>query len=263
MLDFVKTCEHAARTGGHELLRWKDHVKPRTKAPADFVTEADLASQQAIQKIVLDTYPSHEFLGEEDAYSGPVVSAAEAYRWIVDPLDGTTNYIHGLDHFCVSVALEHQGEVIAGCIYDPIRDEAFTAARGDGAKLNGSRINASTTVRLNEALVAASFPAKVESESPELRLFVRMIPKCRAIRRMGSAALNLCYVAAGRLDAYWATSVKTWDVAAGVLLVAEAGGVVSSVDGSSLDLARPKLAVSATPELHAELIRALNAPSSC
>lgn len=259
MSDFVKTCEEAARAGGQQLLRWKDRVKPQTKGPADFVTEADLASQREIQRIVAQNYPDHEFLGEEGEYTGATATPGQPYRWVVDPLDGTTNYIHGLDHFCVSVALEQQGQVIACCVFDPMREESFTATQGGGARLNGRTIHTSTATELSSSLAAASFPHLVEHDSPELDLFVQMIPKLRAVRRMGSAALNLCYVAAGRLDAYWATSVNAWDVAAGVLLVAEAGGKVTSVDGSEFDMAHPKVAVSATAQLHRELLQGLTA----
>ena len=266
MLDFRITCEQAARAGGSVLLSWRDRFAAHAKAPADLVTDADLASQRTIRDLVLGAFPDHDFLGEEDLThvrpgnarpSQAPVSATNGYRWLVDPLDGTTNYVHRLEQYCVSVALEHGGKLLVGAVYDPVRDECFTATAGQGAELNHDNLSVSQTARLDQALVAGSFSAKVPRGSPEIQRFVEVLHRSQAVRRMGSAALNLCYVAAGRLDGYWATSVKTWDVAAGVLLVREAGGIVTAVDGGPFDLTRPTLAASATPALHRELVEAL------
>lgn len=256
MLDFLTTCEAAARAGGRVLLDWQGRITAREKGPKDLVTEADLASQRAIEQIVLGAFPDHAFVGEED--TGVTHNDTAEYRWIVDPLDGTTNYVHRLQTFCVSVALEHQGEVIAGCVYDPMSDECYRASVGDGAFLNGEPIRVSRCAELPEALIAASFSADVPRDSEEVGRFMEILFTAQATRRLGSAALNLSYLAAGRLDGYFATSVSPWDVAAGVLIVREAGGVVSHVDGSAFDLANPRFAASSTPELHKRFIAALS-----
>ncbi len=267
MQDLKTTCEQAAKAGGRVLLGWRDRFVARAKGPADLVTEADLASQATIRDIIGQAFPDHDFVGEEDVPSRYAASGAgearaasgspHGYRWYVDPLDGTTNYVHKLEHYCVSVALEHQGRILVGSVYDPVRDECFTAAAGKGAYLNGQPLSTSQTDRLEAALVACSFSAQVPRGSPEVRRFVELLHRSQATRRLGSAALNLCYVAAGRLDAYWASSVQAWDVAAGVLLVQEAGGCVTRIDGTAFDLWNPELAVSATPPLHRQLLEAL------
>jgi myo-inositol-1(or 4)-monophosphatase len=269
MQEFATICERAARAGGQILLQWRDRVVARAKAPSDLVTQADLASQEAIREIVLGAFPEHAFLGEEqldgestehDGSRPPAATdAAGGYRWLVDPLDGTTNYVHTLDHYCVSVALERHGQLLVAAVFDPVKGECFTAQAGQGAYLNRQRLSTSGAERLDEALVAVSFSPEVRRGSAEIERFVEILHRCRATRRMGSAALNLCYVAAGRLDAYWATTVKAWDIAAGVLLVREAGGVVSATKGGELDLNNPKLAAAASPELHGQLLAALEA----
>jgi myo-inositol-1(or 4)-monophosphatase len=271
MQDFKTTCEQAAKAGGRVLLGWRDRFVARAKGPADLVTEADLASQATIRDIIGQAFPDHDFVGEEDipcrtegsgAGEARARGSAHGYRWFVDPLDGTTNYVHRLEHYCVSVALEHQGSILVGSVYDPVRDECFTAVAGEGACLNGQPLRTSQTDRLEAALVAASFSARVPRGSPEVLRLVELVHRSQATRRMGSAALNLCYVAAGRLDAYWASSVHAWDVAAGVLLVQEAGGCVTRIDGTAFDLWNPELAVSATPPLHRQLLEALGAATA-
>jgi myo-inositol-1(or 4)-monophosphatase len=258
------TCaDSAAREAGAILLQWRGRVHPREKSPADLVTEADEAAQQAIEYRLTQEFPDFYFVGEEDsaqtagATRGTDVARKSNYGWIVDPLDGTTNYVHGMDDFCVSIALRRGGQIMLGVIYDPVRDQLFHAIRGEGAFLSGQRLRVSGATALNQALVAASFSARVLPESPEVQRFLQVLARAQAIRRLGSAALNLAYLADGRLDAYWASSVKLWDVAAGLLCVEEAGGQISSLDGSPLNLDRPCLAVSATSALHADLLRAL------
>jgi myo-inositol-1(or 4)-monophosphatase len=252
MHDYLTTCEQAARAGGDVLLDWMDRFAVREKGPADLVTEADLASQQVIREHVLAAFPSHGFLGEE----GPP-EAEKPFRWIVDPLDGTTNYAHHLPQFCVSVALENEGRVLVGTIYDPVSKECFTAAAASGAYLNGRRISVSRVSELSAALAAVSFPARVPRGSPLVADFVEVLHRAQAVRRMGSSALNLAYLAAGRLDAYWATDTKVWDVAAGWLLVQEAGGVVSNLSGGACSLNRPSFVAAATPRLHQEMLSTL------
>lgn len=256
MVNPLDIAEQAARRGGEVLLQWRGRVKAREKGPRDLVTEADWASQHAIEELLLRRFPDHNFLGEEDPQQLAQLSA-EAPCWVVDPLDGTTNFVHGMPTFAVSVALMQQGKVEVGVVYNPVSDECFRASRGGGAELNGEQIRASDCGQLSQAMVAASFSAQVSDDSAEVRRFVQVLTRCQALRRLGSAALNLCYVAAGRLDAYWATSVKAWDMAAGALLIEEAGGVVTQFDGGPWDVRRPEFTAAATPPLHAELQGAL------
>ncbi len=260
MSDFLETCERAARAGGKVLLEQQGRIQARQKGPKDLVTEADLASQQVIRDVLLTAYPDHLFLGEEDdpeQLVGDAEPQGDRYRWIVDPLDGTINYVHNLQSYAVSVALEKAGNVLVGVVLDPVANECFYAADGKGAFLNGERIGASDCESIVEALMAVSFSANADRGSIEIRRFTEVVHASQSIRRLGSAALNLCYVASGRLDGYFAASVKQWDVAAGVLILREAGGVVTSMDGGAFDLARPKFACAATAALHAQLLETL------
>lgn len=254
MSDYLTLCEQAARAGGQALLSWIGRAGVREKGPSDLVTQADLASQEAIRDVLLTAFPQHGFVSEEGD-AGQDMSAE--YYWCVDPLDGTTNYVHQLPHYAVSVALLHSGQPIVATVLDPVHDECFTARRGGGARLNGRLIRTSDVQDLSQALVAASFAAKVQTGSPEIDQFVAAVLHCQAVRRTGSAALNLCYVAAGRFDAFWALSTHAWDVAAGVLLVEEAGGVVSRPDGGPFDVRVPHPLASATPALHAQFQKLL------
>lgn len=257
MHDYGRVCEEAARAGGQVLMQYRDKFKVREKGPADLVTEADIASQVAVRDFVLGKFPEHNFLGEEDSDETDVMSVNQSesdFTWIVDPLDGTTNYVHGLENYCVSVALKESANVIAGAIYDPVRDTCFHATLGGGAFRDEQRLSVSDVSQLSQALVAASLPARVPRGSDEIDRFVEVMLTCQAIRRLGSAALNLCYVAAGQLDAYWATSVKQWDVAAGLLIVAEAGGQICHIDGGELSLDDPKFIVASTTQLRKELV---------
>jgi myo-inositol-1(or 4)-monophosphatase len=225
------------------------------------VTDADLASQAAIREILLTAFPDHDFLGEEveplekrDSTKPPDNGK---FRWIVDPLDGTSNYVHGLQSFAVSIALEAQGQIILGAIYDPIVREFYHGQAGKGAFLNGRRLATSGCQIPGDALVAVSFPPHVRRDSVEIHRFIEALIACQSVRRLGSAALNLAYLAAGRIDAYWATSVHSWDVAAGVLLVREAGGIVTEIRGGTLDLDQPEFLASASPHLHDNMLRVL------
>jgi myo-inositol-1(or 4)-monophosphatase len=251
MTDYLKTCEHAARSGGQVLLDWVGRFAAREKGPADLVTEADLASQEVIREILLSAYPEHGFLGEEGESTG--AEKAE-YRWLVDPLDGTTNYVHQIPHYCVSIALERRGQLICGTVFDPVSGECFTAVHGGGAHLNGRKIAASAAVDFSQAVAAVSFPPKVQRGSRALNEFNRAVEVFQSIRRTGSTALNLCYLATGRFDAYWGGDTKAWDVAAGALIVQEAGGVITDYTGKSLDLDHPQFAAAATAPLHAKLL---------
>ncbi len=255
MPDFAQVCEEAARAGGRVLLERWESFQFRQKAPKDLVTEADVASQEAIRQVVLGHFPRHSFLAEEGA---DIRGAEGSYRWIVDPLDGTANYVHRVPEFTVSVALEHEGELVAGAVYNPTSCESFTAARGRGALLDGRPLRVSQVQNIEEAMVAASFAAGVQRDSPEIANFINVLVATQTLRRTGSAALNLAYVAAGRYDAYWATSTKAWDIAAGVLLVREAGGIVTAPDGGPLDLAAAQFIAAANEPLHAAMRRLLS-----
>jgi myo-inositol-1(or 4)-monophosphatase len=251
-----KSCVHAVRIGGEILKEYCGKVVAHEKAPRDLVTQADLASQKAIELYLKQLFPEHLFLGEEsDAATLNQVSENRdgRVRWVIDPLDGTTNFVHQLPNYCVSVAVERDGVIWAGAVYNPVSDECFHAGRGRGAWLNHDPIKASSCSKLNEALLAVGFSAGIKRGSVEVRRFEELLYEARAIRRLGSAALNLCYVAAGRLDGFFATSVKPWDVAAGVLLIEEAGGIVTGIDGSPFDLIRAHVAAAATREVHAQM----------
>ena len=193
------------------------------------VTEADVAVEQEIRERIERRFPTHTFLGEE---SGGQSAAGAEFRWIVDPIDGTTNFAHGLALFCTSIALEIDGEVAVGAIYDPMADELFTAERGHGARLNGRRLAVSRVDTLIDALLVTGFPYTATAERDEqLAIFTAFLAQSQAVRRLGSAALDLCCVAAGRFDGFWEQNLHAWDVAAGGLLVEEAGGRVTHYDG--------------------------------
>lgn len=263
--SYLRVCEQAARAAGKELLQRRGQFTIREKGPRDIVTDVDEAAQDVVRRIVLDAYPGHLFLGEEGHQDGGFGQGGESgrvgegqFRWIVDPLDGTINYVHNLPSYSVSVALEADGDILAGVVFDPLLDECFSAAAGCGAYLNGQEIRASGCTAIRNALVAVSLPTNVGRESVEIRRFVEVVLAVQSVRRLGAASLNLCYVASGRLDGYFASSVQPWDVAAGVLIVREAGALVSSLDGGRFCLERPALACAATGALHASLVETLS-----
>ncbi|MDH3718463.1 MAG: inositol monophosphatase [Planctomycetota bacterium] len=261
MSELVDVCESLARLGGDVLRRWEGRFRVREKGPADLVTEADLESQEAIRARVAELYPDDLFVGEEDAGQADAAQAAKTWAnasdrivWIVDPLDGTTNYAHGVPHYGVSVAATRGGEVLAGAVYNPTADECFTAESSGAARLNGQPIRVSGIERLSEALVAASIPSVVQRDSAEVTNLLNVLESAQSFRRSGSAALNMCYVAAGRYDAYWATETKAWDVAAGWLIVERAGGVVRGLDGGRFQLKVPTPLAAATQSLSDQLV---------
>lgn len=247
---FRDSAEAAARAAGDVLAQWAGRFAVREKARADLVTEADLAAQATILDRLRGEYPDHGFLGEENA---DLAAGADGYRWVVDPLDGTTNYVHGLANYAVSIALEHRGQTVAGVVFDPVADECFSAVAGGGARLNGHPLCPSGCRSLSQALVAMSFPAHCDRTHPAVLEFLEVLAEAQSTRRLGSASLNLSYIAAGRLDAYWASNTKIWDVAAGLLVVRESGAVAAGYDGGTIDLARPRFVAAATSELAAEL----------
>jgi myo-inositol-1(or 4)-monophosphatase len=250
--NLLTIAEVAARRGGSILRQWQGRFATREKSPADLVTDADVASQEAIREVIAKSFPAHQFLGEESPNRGEL-PADDTIVWVVDPLDGTANYVHGFPFYCVSVAAVRGASILAGVIYDPVHELAFRAATGEGAWLGEKRLLASRVQKLSEALVAVSFPPRVTAESPDLVDFLAVVGKCQAVRRTGSAALNLAAVAAGQLDAHWAWQINPWDVAAGILLIIESGGVVTGVGGGPFDLWKADYLTAGTPELHAEL----------
>jgi myo-inositol-1(or 4)-monophosphatase len=214
----------------------------RHKGTIDLVTEADLASELLIVERIKTHYPRHSILAEESGASA--AEGASEWKWIVDPLDGTTNYAHAYPCFCVSIGLEHKGEMALGVIYDPLRDETFAAERGAGATLNGRRIRVSEIDELNQALLCTGFPYDVRDHGDFARHFNNFIKHAQAVRRDGSAALDLASVACGRFDGFWEEGLRPWDVAAGKILIEEAGGRVSRYDGAAFDIYTPPIMAS-------------------
>lgn len=253
MSDHLEVCEAAARAGGSVLAGWRGRFGVTKKGQRDYVTEADFAAQHEIRRIVLGAFPDHGFVGEEALPDAePARHSAAGLRWIVDPLDGTTNYVHGFPAYCVSVALARGDELLVGAIYDPERDECFTARAGGGAFLDGRPIRVRDTSDELDALVALSFPPHVSVDSGAVADFLAVVPHVHAVRRTGSTAINLAYIACGRLDAFWVRRIKSWDVAAGLLLVAEAGGAVGPFAGGPAGLVAlddPVFIAAATPAL--------------
>jgi myo-inositol-1(or 4)-monophosphatase len=197
------------------------HIERKEEQETNLVTEIDKNAEAMIIGRIKKHFPNHDFLGEE---SGAAEIKSE-YRWIIDPLDGTVNYTHGLPTFCVSIGLEHKGEIVLGVVYDPNLDELFTAEKGKGARLNKKRIQVSKTSKLIESLVVTGFPYTInKNPEPDITHFRNFVTEAQGVRRLGSAALDLSYVACGRFDGFWEGSLNHWDMAAGVLLVTEAGG---------------------------------------
>jgi myo-inositol-1(or 4)-monophosphatase len=231
--DFLPAMEQIAREAGALLMEFfRQRVTVEYKGEADLVTVADRKSELLIRERLLERWPSFDILGEE----GGLQDTGSDYRWYVDPLDGTTNFAHGFPVFCVSMGLEYKGERIAGVIYDPTRDELFAAERGGGAFLNQQPIRVSKVARLAECLVATGFPSHKRHKNPNIFFYHQITLHTHGVRRAGSAALDLCYVACGRLDGFWEFNLNPWDTAAGVLMVAEAGGKVSDFKGGPFQL---------------------------
>jgi myo-inositol-1(or 4)-monophosphatase len=255
MQDYLEVCEAAARAGGRVLGEWLGKFGVTHKGQRDLVTEADFAAQQEIRRLVLDAFPEHGFIGEEsmpDDAAGKSAMTRPELCWHVDPLDGTTNYVHGFPAYCVSVALARGDELLVGTVYDPVQRECFTARAGGGAFLNGHRITVAGARDPIDALVAVSFPPHVAVESRAVRDFLSILPHVHSVRRTGSTAINLAYLACGRLDAFWVRRIASWDVAAGLLLVAEAGGAIGPFAGSApgpVKLDDPVFIAACTPDL--------------
>jgi myo-inositol-1(or 4)-monophosphatase len=252
--DLQALAIRAVRESGAIQKEWLHKDKRiELKGEINLVTEVDRRCEQRIIGIITKAFPGHNILTEET----PMPELPSPYRWIIDPLDGTTNYAHGYPCFCTSLALELEGEIVLGAIYDPLLDELFTAQQGKGAFLNNERLFVSKTDQLTNALICTGFPYDLrESRENNLDHFNRFIMEARAIRRDGSAALDLCYVAAGRFDGFWELKLYAWDVAAGKLLVEEAGGTVTDFRGGQLDI-RGQQILASNGRIHEAMIKVL------
>lgn len=226
----VKAAQKAAR-GLKRDFGEIEQLQVTQKGPADFVTNADIRTEKILVEELQKARPDYGFLMEE---GGSIVGKDAAHRWIIDPIDGTTNFMHGIPHFAISLALEREGEIIAGLIYDPIKDETFTAEKGTGAYLNDRRLRVSGRKNMNEALLATGIPFKGHGDKVTfMKQLSRAMEETSGVRRMGAASLDLAYVAAGRYDGYWEENLSPWDIAAGIILVREAGGMVHDLKGGS------------------------------
>ncbi len=233
-----------------------ENLQVSQKGPADFVTAADRHAEQVVLAELRRARPNFGCLSEE---AGESVGSDTSNRWIVDPLDGTTNFLHGLPHFAISIALERDGELLAGVIYDPLRDEMFWAERGQGAYLNDHRLRVSARQRLDQAVLATGIPHFGRQGQDEcLAELDHLLPRIAGIRRFGAAALDLAYVAAGRYEGFWERGLAAWDMAAGIVLVREAGGLVSDLDGAARMLEKGGVAA-ANQHLHGPLLAAVRA----
>ena len=244
MLNFAI---QTARDAGAILIdRLGRALQVSNKGDIDLVTEADLASEMLIIERIKSHFPRHAILAEESGATAGVgaESGTSEWKWIIDPLDGTTNYAHRYPCFCVSIALERAGAIEVAVIYDPTRDEMFAAERGQGTSLNGRRVRVSTVDDLNSAMLCTGFPYNVRERPNFAREFANFTMAAQAVRRDGSAAIDLAYVACGRFDGFWEDGLNAWDVAAGVLLIEEAGGRVSDFNGGPLDIFTPKVLTS-------------------
>ena len=253
-MEFLPHIQQIAREAGDLLMEHFGKVDIEYKGEVDVVTAADRQSEQLIVERLTKLWPDHDLMGEEGARR----TSGSDYRWYIDPLDGTTNFAHGYPVFCVSIALEHRGELIAGTVYDPTRREMFAAEKGAGSWLNDRAMRVSKTGALAESLIATGFPSQKRHKNPNIHFYHHITLKTHGVRRAGSAAMDLAYTAAGRYDGYWEFNLNPWDTAAGVLLVREAGGIVSDTDGAPFDIASKEV-VASNGKLHAALLHELQA----
>jgi len=246
----------AARRAGEIIVRGLNRLhrlEVRAKGQNDFVSEIDTAAERDIIETVRRRYPQHAFLAEESGQSGD----DNEFVWIIDPLDGTTNFLHGYPQFAVSIGVQRRGRMEHAVVYDPMRQELFTASRGEGAQLDGKRIRVSPHIGLERALIGTGFPYRSNLQwlDPYMAMLKAVIQETAGIRRPGSAALDLAYVAAGRLDAFWELGLSPWDTAAGMLLITEAGGMVGRLNGS--EYKNESDIVAGTPKVYAPLLELL------
>ena len=251
----------AARKAGRSLVkdfREVENLQVSVKGAGDFVSRADIAAEKIIRDELMGARPTYGWLGEE---SEPVDGADPTRRWIVDPLDGATNFLHGLPHWAVSIALEHKGEIVAGVVFDPAKDEMFVAEKGQGAWMNESRIRVSGRKMMSEAVFATGVPFGAKKTLPAtLKDLARLMPACAGVRRWGAAALDLAYVAAGRYDGFWERELSPWDIAAGIVIVREAGGFVEAVR-EGREIFETGAVVAANGEIFAQFAKALREPA--
>ncbi len=258
MHPMLSTAVKAARRAGSIINRGArdlDRLTVTAKGPKDFVSEVDRAAEAAIVETLLKTYPDHAILAEEGTAKGDNSDAE--YVWIIDPLDGTTNFLHGLPQYCVSIALQHKGQITQGVIYDPVHNDLFTASRGRGAFLNDHRMRVSRRQHLKDCLIGTGFPFR---DGADLEAYIAMMRSMMAatagLRRPGAAALDLAYVAAGYYDGFWEVGLNPWDVAAGSLLITEAGGLVGDLEGETQYLYGAEV-IAANPRVFAQMVKLL------
>ena len=260
MHPMLNTAVKAARRAGSVINRASfdiDRIKVTEKGHNDFVTEVDHAAEMAIIEVLKTAYPDHAILGEETGASANLHDE-NPNVWIIDPLDGTTNFIHGFPQYCVSIALQQRGQITQAVVFDPTRNDLFTATKGAGAYLNEKRIRVSRRDKMADSLIGTGFPFRDKSELDEyLQMFKIMTEKCAGLRRPGAAALDLAYVAAGRLDGFFEKGLQTWDMAAGSLLITEAGGIVGNFSGESDYLYKGNV-IAGTPKIFAQMVHLLS-----
>ncbi len=254
MHPVLTIAKRAALSASRILLRHFDNLERLSvtaKQRNDFVSEADVQAEQEIIQVLRKTYPNHGILAEESGEQ----HGHDDYQWVIDPLDGTTNFLHGIPHFAISIGFRHKNRLEAGLIYDPIRQEMFTASRGAGAQMNDRRMRVSGVPQMENALLGTGFPFRHPQHQPAyFSFFGSLIGKCVEVRRAGAASLDLAYVASGRLDGYWEFGLKEWDIAAGTLLVQEAGGLVSDFVGGN-DFMKSGNIVAGNPKVFKALLR--------
>lgn len=256
MHPMLNIAVRAARSAGDFIARSFESdvdVKAEQKGENDYVTNIDKEAEKIIIKKLKQSYPDHSFVGEESG----TTEGSDEYKWIIDPLDGTTNFVLGVPHFCVSIALVHRGKLDQAVVFDPIRSELFTASKGQGAQMNSYRLRVNQNKDLANTLLASAFPCKKKSGTEQaIQRFSKIYEQCGDMRCSGSAALDLAYVAAGRLDGYWETGVKPWDIAAGQLIVQESGGLVTDYNGGHDQFNREEI-VAGHPKVVQSLVKLL------
>ena len=234
------------------------HLQITTKRQSDFVTEVDKAAEAAIIEVLREAYPDYGILAEESGHTGGHAGGSD-YQWIIDPLDGTTNFIHGFPQYAISIALAYRGQITQSVVYDTVRNELFTASKGGGAFLNDRRIRVSKCIRLDDALLGTGFPYRVyEHIDAYLAMFKELAKKSSGIRRPGAASLDLAYVACGRYDGFWEFGLSPWDIAGGALLISEAGGLIGDLAGNETYLQTGNV-VAGTPKIFAQLLQVIDA----
>ena len=253
----IKTARKAGRALAKDF-REVENLQVSMKGAGDFVSKADISAEKIIKDELMSARPTYGWLAEE---GGGEEGTDPTRRWIVDPLDGTTNFLHGLPHWAVSIALEHKGQIVAGVVYDACKDELFFAEKGAGAWMNETRLRVSGRSKMIESIFSTGLPFAGRADLPAtLQDLARLMPTCAGVRRFGAAALDLAYVAAGRYDGYWERDLSSWDIAAGIAILREAGGLVTTIDGKSIRLDSPSI-LAANEYTHFPLVKLLRGAS--